>query len=1084
MGESGRAARLSKTPLLVTKTLLPRRRKDVLRRGRLVDFLHRHVDRRLLLICGPAGYGKTTLLVDFAHEVDAPVCWYSISSEDADPKVFLRYLVASIARQFPGFGERTLALVDGVRDLSRDVDEVAGALVNELHAATSDFFLLVLDDYHLLDGQTVINQVIDRLLQHMPDNCHLVIASRTLPKITISRLAAHQQVAGLGVADLRFSIQEIRELLSRNHNILLPDKQAQELAKESEGWISAIVLTSHALWHGGLDSLFGAKASGTSVFDFLAAEVFDSQPPRIRSFLLASSVLSEFTAEQCAEFCGDADAPALLKQLEEANLFLNLIGDRWYRYHNLFREFLVQRLKETDSRAYAELNARAAKLAAERGDWDQVVNHYLRAGLVDEAARVIEARAEALIEGGQWDTVLQWTEPLLKTPAADRPAIKLARAQSLIYRGGGEEPHRLASEAVDSLRSTGDSAAIARALVARSIVLRARGRYRDAVADCEEALALARDDDALSLEVHKQLGACLGQQGKFAEAVAVLERALSLSRRLFREYDSGYVHYSLGVAYAKMGDLAKAAMHYQEAVVNWEAAGSPTHLTQALTSQGMLHCYHGDYDEALASFEAALARARECGHLRSEAYALASMGDAYRDMGRYAEAVQRYETALGIADRIRDAFLIVYTLSAIGSTYRLQGDAPRAERTIRRALTQAEERGSQYEIGLCELALGAVYNELEEYGRAVRHLKRAERLLALAKARKEVAIVNLHLAQAAFGANRRRDARKHLAAAVDAAAELGYDEFLLVEGRRLWPLLSWGVSSQIGGRRLALILERLERERPVAPVVSVMPPLVVLTSPKMPSLKARAFGQSEVECDGVVMGRQHWKTDKAREMLFFFLSHPGWLRRDQIICALWPELEPGRAESSFHTTLYRLRRALFPELIVQGEGRYRCNPEASIWYDVGEFESELARAKSLPDDAEEKRQALQRAIDLYKGSFLEECFSEWAGTKRERLEQQYLAALDSLARLLAAQGRLKDCLSLYQAVLRHDAFREDVQREVIRCYALMGNRAAAARHYREYVDFLARELGVRPSGRTQALYERIMRGEVGPREGA
>ncbi len=1065
-------------PLVITKILPPRRRDDVLRRGRLLDFLHRHVDRRLLLVCGPAGYGKTTLLVDFAHELEVPVCWYTIGSEDCDAKVFFRYFVAAVSRQFPQFGQRMLPLLESYQDVGREPTDLVGALVNELHAATSDFFFLVLDDYHWLDGQVTINKAIDLLLQYLPDNCHLAIASRTLPKITISRLAAHQQVAGLGVADLRFNAQEIRELLSRNYDILLPDKQAEALAKESEGWISAILLTRHSLWQGEFEGLLSAKGGAAALFDFLASEVFAAQPDPIKRFLLYSSVLEDVSAERCEQLFGAVDAANTLRALEEDNLFLGRVDGGWYRYHNLFRDYLLSRLEAQDPETHRRLNVRAAQMAASRGDWSQAVGHYLRAGELAEVASVVEAQAETLIESGLWETVVQWTDHLQGTPWGDRPAIKLARGQCLLYRGSGEEPVRLLSEAVEGYRAQGDRPGTLRALATRSMVLRARGRYDEAVADCEAALSLAAgDDDPVLLEVLKQLGTCLAQQGKLGESVAVLERALRLSERLFREYDAGYIDYTLGVTQARLGNVAKASVHYQRAVQHWEAAGRPTHLTQALISQGMLHYYQGEYNEAATHFEAALARARDCGHLRSEAYALCSLADVRRDTGCYGEAMEKYESSLVLAERLRDFYLAVYVLCAIGNTYRFQGDFARAERTIKRALMQAEERGSAYEIGLCEISLGAVYNELGEYARAVRHLKRAQRLLGQAGMKREAAVAQLHLAQTAFATGRKREAKAHLTSAVEIAAELGYDEFLFVEGRRLRPLLAWAVANQVGGKRLELVLQRVDTCQPPPPALSLVPPLTVIAPPKMPAVRARALGTSEVLCDGEPVERQRWQTDKAREMFFYLLSNQGWVRRDRVMCALWPELDMARAESSFHTTLHRLRRALFAEVVEQGNGRYRCNPDADLWYDVAEFESALAQAKAVDDQGGRER-VLRRAIALYGGSFLDDCYSEWAETKRKQLEQKYLAALDDLASLLAARGDLSGCLALYEAILNHDAYREETQRAVIKCYALLGDRAAAVRRYREYADLLERELGVQPSARTQALYEQIMRGDV------
>ena len=195
-------------PLLVTKTLIPRRREDTVTRRRLLDALHQHIDRRLLLVIASAGSGKTTLLVDFAHEVDIPVGWYTLDPGDRDLKVFFTYLVEAVRRRFPGFGQQTSALLEHVKDPAREIPSLVAAFVNDLYADVQDFFTLVIDDYHCVDESPLVNQAVDELLRFLPENVRLVLSSRTIPRITLSRLAARLQVFGLGMVDLRFTGDE------------------------------------------------------------------------------------------------------------------------------------------------------------------------------------------------------------------------------------------------------------------------------------------------------------------------------------------------------------------------------------------------------------------------------------------------------------------------------------------------------------------------------------------------------------------------------------------------------------------------------------------------------------------------------------------------------------------------------------------------------------------------------------------------------------------------------------------------------------------------------------------------------------
>ena len=219
--------------VMITKILLPRKQPGLLHRQRLVDFIHEHIDRKLILVSASAGYGKTSLLVDFAHDADLPVCWYSVDEADRDPRVFLEYLMASICQQFPDFGRRTEPALTTMAEANGQLKTLVSALVNDIHDIP-DYFALIIDDYHFVDESQEVNTLVDELLRYLPENCHLIISSRTLPNLTFSRLIARQESVGLSTSELRFTASEIQTLLKKAHNLDISDRQAQELARESE----------------------------------------------------------------------------------------------------------------------------------------------------------------------------------------------------------------------------------------------------------------------------------------------------------------------------------------------------------------------------------------------------------------------------------------------------------------------------------------------------------------------------------------------------------------------------------------------------------------------------------------------------------------------------------------------------------------------------------------------------------------------------------------------------------------------------------------------------------------------------------
>ncbi|MGB5932525.1 MAG: hypothetical protein WBH57_05620, partial [Anaerolineae bacterium] len=300
------------SPFLKTKIVLPQRPKTLLHRPRLVEFIHEHIGRKLVLISAAAGYGKTSVLIDFAHDTELPVCWYSLDESDRDPRVLLEYLVASIGHRFPQILEGKLASVVADSSAGFDTNTILATLINEIYERIAEVFILLLDDYHYVDESVDANRLLDSFLENLPQNCTIVLSSRTMPRLSLVTLTAKQEIAGLGSADLRFTAEEIERLLSEVYKIPIPSEEAKRLAVESEGWITAILLTTHSLWKGLLQTMIQAKRRGEYVYEYLADQVFNQQGPEVQSFLKGSSILETMDPALCDELLERSDSTKML----------------------------------------------------------------------------------------------------------------------------------------------------------------------------------------------------------------------------------------------------------------------------------------------------------------------------------------------------------------------------------------------------------------------------------------------------------------------------------------------------------------------------------------------------------------------------------------------------------------------------------------------------------------------------------------------------------------------------------------------------------------------------------------------------
>ncbi len=1071
--------------LVVTRVLCPKRRPDLLRRPRLLDFLHEHIDRKLVLVSAAAGYGKTALLTDFAHESDAPVCWYAPGESDRDLRLFVEYILTSVRQRFPAFGQRSEAYLGGVSGGVPDPGALANLLVNDIYHDVPDYFTLVLDDYHRLGEDEGINFLLDVMLQNLPDNCHVIIASRSVPRLTpkgMALMVARREVAGLGTADLRFDASEIQALLAQNYNQHIPLDQAEELARESEGWITAIVLTTHSMWKGLFANILRAKGTGSQVYEFLANEVYNQQTPEVQAFLRGSSVLDDMSANLCNRLLERKDARQMLAFLEERNLFTSSVqrgNELWYRYHRLFQEFLQAKMQEAGEAE--ELHARAGALLEADQAWGDAIRHYCAAGHHQDAARVIAQAAQREYESNHWQTLASWIDGLPAETLRRHPRLLRYRASVHGAMGQLEPSLALLEIAQQGFERQGDSLGQAEVLIHRARPLQHAGRFQEALDCCRRALALldvlepCREATRLAAEAHRIVGICLAQTGDFAEGTEALRRALAQCEELADRYGMANLHSDLGTILRMVGNLGGSEVHFNQALELWQELGALASLANTLNNVGLGYHLKGDYAKALETYERALAIAQDMSLSSVQAVVLAGMGDVYRDMGQCEQAFAAYNEALPIAERAQEAWLTSYLLDALGNTYILTGDFVRANELIRQAYEQARERKSRQAAALYLGSLGVLCHERGDPRQAIEYLTQSLHELVAIGARRDVPRIRLHLAQAYYLSGQWQAALESLQATLDDAFALGYDQFLEPVGRRMLPLLHFGQRRLPTDERLADLVRRVE---------SSHPGLGTALAPSQPApsastvLRILGFGETQVYRGQTLIGPQEWGTTKAKELLYYLLSYPH-RRKEQIGTAFWPEMSASRLRSAFHVTVYRLRRALgVPDSILFEEDRYYFNQRLDYWYDVQEFERLLTRAEHVQErDADEYESLLTQAVALYRGDFLEDLLvsgEAWHVARTEELRKKYLQSLYTLAGLATRRGEHELALDYFQRITRRDTYQEAAHRGIMETLARLGDRNAALRHYRELVSFLQDELGVSPMHETRELYDRIL----------
>ncbi len=1044
-----------------TKILIPRRRPESLRRERLIDFIHAHTDKRLLLLSAPAGYGKTTLLVDFAHDTELPVCWYSLDSTAQEPRYFIEHFIASIRQRFPSFGERTIQTLDSITDFTAEgLTPVLISLVNEILDEIPEYFVIILDDFHLVEQSEHVTTFVTRFLEDAPENCCLIVAGRMVPgRLPIVALTSKRQVAGLGSNHLRFTPEEIVQLIKQIYGLDLPPEEVEALARDSEGWITGILLSTHTLWRGLIKGFIRTQGTMT-VYDYLASEVFAQQDPDVQNFLLGTSILEDLNPSICDAVLGVQNSWTMLRLLEERNLFLSrLEGEgHWYRYHRLFQGYLASRLQREDPERFAELHRRAADYWKGTADLRQAISHFLLAEEHTLAAELMAKIAAEAFTSGQHLLLIQWHEALPPDTAERHPWLLLYFAKAYAEQGQQEFALSLLDRTQELFTSAGDSPGVAQVAVQKATILRMTGHYTRAAKLCSRASSLIPEiDAATTAEIYRCWGTSVGQLGKFGEAIDLLGKALERYKGAGLAYNVAQTRIDLGAYLERMGSLNEALAHFEKAVETFRQYRNPGELANALNSVGVIYYYRGEYDRARETLRQALQTAHQAGRGWWTGYILAGLGDVERDAGQPSKALAHYQEALALLDEKREGFLAVYIRAAQAEAYAAQGEALKGYDLARQALELAQSHRSSYEEGLANTALGLAQLD-EDTARAIETLEMASEQLKRNGAARDLARTLFLTAAALHRSGERKRAFARLEEALALAEKLRYRHALRPLSR--WAQALLAEAAQEGFHIADLVAERVpaptRREKPEA------------AAARVPSIRLQGFGVSRVEIDGeAYFGR--W--NKARELLFLLVTHNQGegVRKDEAYASLWPSASAAKAYSNFHSLIYRVRRALPKGSLLFDEPVYRFVPPEGFTYDVAEFQALIEKATAAEDE-EKAAGYYEKAIGLYNGDFLEDLYADWSESYRRTLRDLFLMAISKVAHFHWQKGRVEMAITVAHRWLQEEPTDESAHRLLMRCYAAQENTSAVKRQFRQCQDALAEELGVEPEEDTIELF--------------
>jgi len=1071
-------------PIQPGKVQAPALRDETLARTRLLDWLEAKIHSRVIFVIADAGYGKTTLLADFSRRTRLRTIWYRIDEDDRDWVGFLSHLIAAGREHDPEFAPRTVAMLRSLEPGGPTRDDAIAAFLRELPSIAAEGAALIFDDFHLADEVADVRLIAREIVARAPDRLSIVFASRRLPPVPVSKLRTVGELAELGIGDLRFSDSELEQLFRETYGRPLEPDVLTELAKRTEGWAASLTLVQAALRERSpaetRSFIRGLSGARDELHDYLAEEVVGDLPQIHQQFLMRTSVLQIVTPElaQVAAGLPAIEVQSLILESER----LGLLGRRpnrrstAQRYHPLVREFLDERLqREIGSAGVDELHITVARWA-ETTDWRTASHHFASARRWPELQRVLETHVETIVASGAFTAAADLMRQLPDTTASATAHVILGREASAIGDYATVQTH-----AEIASRLAPDDDVVLGNLVSAKVLM---GSF----------------DEAEELAERWALSATSGLQQTISEAfLAVIAGSLDgdlfavirLCESLADRCSEGGFHHFEGVswlnaalAHVAIGRLDRAGACAAKATEALSISSSGAELASARSLEAFVFGLRGDLPLARTRFASTLADL--VGGPRTEllteyAEVEALVGDTDRaayllaqrnqDIGestsalvqlleallqiRRGDAAKAYQTMAGMAvgrptvnpgfqSRIRATRALAAALGA----RRDAGDA------AREAADLARRQGAGTWLALADLVRGHVDGSINS---AITALPESTRFVISIAA--ELVVLNL-------GELDSRSLEVVLSAAQSAAERWRPVLRREVLNRSRIRLESARLLDLVGELQDVPILRRVARE----PKRSGQDRLLgrALARRLAAVATVRDLGRVSIEVDGSVIAGGDIRR-KVLSLLCFLMTRPRWAAtREEVMEAMWPDMDPSSAINSLNQSVYFLRRIFEAEYTEDTTAGYVHQDSDLLWLDhdlVRSLSSECARLVAEYGRNADPDIALALA-DLYQGRFaLDFAYDEWSADYREWLHVAYLHVIETQIRADVDGGHYQRGIRLARTALQIEPRNEELELSLLKLLRGSGAHSAAAEQYTRYANVLRSDLGVEPPSR-------------------
>ncbi len=1068
-----------------------------------------------LVIAGP-GYGKSTIVSQAVAQLGRDVLWYRLDPSDQDFDTFVSYLIAGLASQYTDFGRTIVDDINEALGLGRRPEEVLTILLRHMENLPQQDYLIVLDDYHLVQDSGVINYAVEFFLKNIPHQIHLILISRSDPKLKISQLKAGRAVLELDKNDLCFTVSEVAALFNEIFQLPLSETGIRDLQQKTVGWVAALILFFHGLRGKSQaeieDALGRMKGSHKNIAGYLEENVYALLPDETKHFLLKTSLLTRMNVNFCDRLIKNENSSAILSNIEQQHLFtFSLDEDRqWYCYHHLFQTFLQKKLRSGYSNEQIrELHTEIAHLWIEIGEKEEALGHYLAGEQIEQACRLLSETAAQLIYKGRLSTIQAYIQHAPGNYRASEPWLLFLQGVADALSGKALDAILFFEKACRLFEQKGLLKGTIWCLQYLAVINFIDGDFKKAGAVFEKLIQNKNSapEENLNNYLHLiQLSCHLGLMDKadqYARELAIIINDIKDDG--LQAVSRAYFDLCLSWRHIFAGEFKQAGIYQDRALGPLEKYGFQSLITLHYTLASYLHYSQGNYDKSLVSARQGLTLMRTGGIQDYFPFGWLLIHEASNlfELGKIPEAIEKADAALSFFRKAGLRWGTGWSHLVLHKIFSYTGDTLAAHMhfescsTILADLTIPEMQG--------ELKITAAARALTEkrFLDAENFISAAEQeLRPFTNRYTTLLLVSIRLYQAqgqnhqALQAARRvlEICRKYQHNLLTIFAKK-WNQVILGDPVWIIPLLmemrdcdSQSPDMQFLIHQLKDMSAGLIPNQPVGvndPVKENQGGIELLTSATaLPGLHIFCFGNFKLFRGDKEITIQCWKSKNALNLFKYFVTRQnrGYLHREALAELLWPDQNPSITTNRLHVTISALRRVLEPELVKGMDSAYILSQNHFYRMDLGpggsvdtvQFEEALKLAEKSRNDPQAALPHYLKAETLYQGEFLaEDPYLEWCNPLRENYREKYLNLMTRLMTHFEKEGAYDQSVEYANKYLAVDPYAEPIYQALMRYYSLIGNRVMVNRTFARCKEQITTALDCPLSRATEALFKSL-----------